>query len=139
MNYPKRGEMSEDGKYYTHTDGSVHNRIERKLSEYCGDKPCSLYDKEGDCPPYVNYEPCRYSLVKGAYVPSAEEQEACDMARAAIQNCSTHYYWSRPMDIRTCEHNMNHCHSCSCLTAKSCPSRAYLAAHGDANAWEVMP
>lgn len=23
MNYPKRGQMSEDCKYYTHTDGSV--------------------------------------------------------------------------------------------------------------------
>lgn len=63
------------------------------------------------------------------YVPSDPEQAACDMARAMIVVCGALY-----------SENYDHCGACNgCfrLEEKSCPARSYLAAHGDASAWEV--
>lgn len=62
-------------------------------------------------------------ISKGAYVPTDEEREACDMARKMIALCS----------------DMADCNYCLHVEKKSCPARAYLAKHGDPNAWEVKP
>lgn len=89
--YPSRGEMSKDGKYYTSTNGNVYEHGKRKI--------------------------------EGAYVPTDEEREACDMAREMIALCS---------DMADCDYCLN-------FEKKSCPARAYMAAHGCAEAWEVKP
>lgn len=62
---------------------------------------------------------------KGAYVQTDEEREACDMALKMIALCQEH------VDLL--------CNMCMHITHKTCPARAYLAAHGCANAWEVKP
>ncbi len=127
MTYPKRGEMSEDGKFYTHTDGSVHEKL---IVPSEGWRMCV------NCSFFVDYDcesgrvaPCTeatiFKRIDGAYVLSAEEQEACDMARAMIVVCMNDYRVEAS------------CNGCGQLSEKTCPARAYLAAHGDANAWEV--
>lgn len=123
MNYPKRGEMSEDGKYYTHTDGSVHEVTDTNC------QACSAFTH--DFCKTLRVCTSGWQVVEGAHVPSAEEQEACDMARAMIYRCSCYRYEL----LHGCD--AKPCNSCSLFTSKSCPARAYLASHGDANAWEV--
>ena len=117
--YPRRGEMSEDGNYYTHTDGSVHE-VEIGVANGC--HVCSVGKTKNEC-----YALCSWAnhfrLVEGAYVQSDEEREACDMARKMIALCS----------------DMADCNYCLHIEKKSCPARAYLAEHGCADAWEVKP
>ena len=129
-NYPKRGELSEDGKVYTAMDGTVHLFKARLHGEACGDRPCSLYMFDEDCPRNVNSnDPCCYSLSPGAYVPSAEEAEACDMARAMIDHCGFHRWLADKAGGVCCTKFIDRC----------CESRSYLAAHKQADAWEVKP
>lgn len=96
--YPRRGKMSKDGKYYTSTNGNVYEFGKRKI--------------------------------EGAYVPTDEESEACDMARAAITKCEK---WHKHAMVET------KCNCCQYFLNKDCPARAYLAEHGCADAWEVKP
>lgn len=131
MNYPKRGEMSDDGRFYTHTDGSVHERL---IVPSEGWRMCV------NCSFFVDYDcesgrvaPCTeatiFKRIEGAYVTSAEEQEACDMARSMIVKCGG------PESTRCLYYGGGYL--CDDITNKSCPARAYLASHGDAHAWET--
>ena len=126
MNYPKRGQVSDDGKYYTHTDGRVHYRVERNPSEdTCSF--CSVAWLAHDGKPCATCEHAML-IVEGAYVPSDEEREACEMARNMIAEC---YAWiSGMMEAKDCS-------PCPNFADKSCPARKYPAAHGDEKAWEV--
>lgn len=128
--HPARGEMSADGKFYTHTDGTVHERITWPSDGWRMCPHCS-FAKHGCDGGRV--APCSetsvFRRIEGAYVYSADEQAACDMARAMIVVCGALY-----------SENYDHCGACNgCfrLEEKSCPARSYLAAHGDASAWEV--
>jgi len=132
MNYPKRGQMSDDGKYYTHTDGSVHHRAEPEPStDSCSF--CSVEWLEHEGKPCDN---CKHVMwiVKGAYVPSDEERAACDMARQAIKRCDRFKRWYDEVEGGILPHG---CSLCSELKDRSCPARAYLASHGHQDAWEV--
>ena len=125
MNYPKRGCMSEDRKFYTHTDGSVHHRAEPNPSEdSCSF--CSLEWLEHDGRPCENCEHVMW-IIPGEYVPSDEEREACDMAREAIKKCVAHYAW------------LSGCKSCTWFIGKTCDTRKYLSAHHQPDAWDVKP
>lgn len=133
QNYPARGKMSEDGKYYTHTDGSVHERVEYADDVHVCDD-CSLVDLTGmvteiGCARCEFPKKCQWKHVAGAYVPTDEEREACDMARAMIKLCP-----QSPL-IEDAEH----CVGCPYLKDKDCPARGYLAAHHQQDAWEVNP
>lgn len=123
MNYPARGETSEDGRYYTHTDGAVHERV-----PFEGCRKCSLFGAAQcvnvSCGDLINGKMAMFKLVEGAYVQTAEETEACDMAWKMIAVCGPHDAFTP-------------CGSCKLFTEKLCPARAYLAKHGDATAWEV--
>lgn len=121
MNYPKRGQMSEDGKYYTHTDGSVH--VVNKNSKSCSG--CSLEKVDG-CRCSKGYA---WTLVWGAYVQTDEVQAACEMAREMIKKCCSIHVIA----------GGGCCNWCVSWFEKSCPARAYLAAHGQTDAWEVKP
>lgn len=120
--YPPRGEMSADGRQYTHTDGSVHEQ----QFYVVGCKECSLMNLTCHlCNDGSTTHPWR--LVDGAYVTSDEEREACDMARDAIRACDLMSSIGTPLL----------CRGCPKLSDKSCPARLYLAKHGDPDAWEV--
>jgi hypothetical protein len=121
MNYPKRGQMSEDGKVYTHTNGSVHKRF----FELSACDKCSLQkDACGEAECISGH----FEKIEGAYVPTDEEREACDMAHKAIGVCSCR-------TVTGCEYPSElTCHS---LIGKECVLRKYLADHGDAKAWEA--
>ena len=133
MTYPKRGEMSEDGKFYTHTDGTV-NSFDTSTG-FCNECVFVGVNCSKEVP--AKCQGGVFKRIEGAYVPSTEEQEACDMARAMIVNCGDYRYWSKPPDVRTSDHDKHHCVGCVELTERKCPARAYLAAHGDAHAWET--
>lgn len=127
MIYPKRGEMSEDGKFYTHTDGSVHACSgQNAWTRTCECEDCSVL-RFCHATAGLLGDRCGWSLVRDAS-PSDDEQEACDMARHCIDICKQYRSYSYD-DCKTCPH----------VTNRTCPARAYLAAHGDANAWEVTP
>ena len=122
--YPARGEMSADGKLYTGKNGSVYASTFDGTSDNC--TLCDVTECEGEIACATSYNLKR---IEGAYVPSTDEQAACDMARAMIVVCGALY-----------SENYDHCGACNgCfrLEEKSCPARSYLAAHGDASAWEV--
>lgn len=127
--YPARGKMSADGKYYTHADGSVHVEVRGECapgecgSNECSD--CSVAAKDGRCRADCTFE-THYEIVEGAYVQTDEEREACDMARKMIEICCQAAYASDDT-----------CNGCAYLDDQDCPARAYLAKHGDATAWEV--
>lgn len=123
MNYPARGESSADGRYYTHTDGTVHERVPLTLCSKCSMFLADCSDI--DCG-FIGNHHAMLRLVSGAYVPSAETSEACDMARAMIAKCE-----------RGWKQTYLPCASCGSYADKSCPARAYLAKHGAADAWEV--
>lgn len=126
MNYPKRGCMSEDGKYYTHTDGSVH---ERQLNTV-GCASCSLMNLTcGLCNDALTVHP--WKQVSGAYVPTDEEREACEAMRAGIVRCSLN-----GTGFEGCKSVIAPCHL---LTAKTCPLRAYLDSKKQPDAWEGKP
>ena len=132
MNYPKRGELSDDGKYYTHTDGSVHERV-----SFNGCNRCSLdeYCDTQELPPCgeIGCANTMFSRAPEAYVPSDEEQSACVMARAMINNC--HRSRSRWHGVG-CED----CVKCTgAITSTSCEARVWLAKYHQPDAWEVKP
>lgn len=125
--YPPRGQMSADGKYYTHTNGSVHVLVEGKEN---GCNVCSMCsDFEGCRAACTNRTHCE--LAEGAHGPSEDDdgavREACDMARDAIRACDLMSSMGTPLL----------CRGCPKLSDKSCPARLYLAKHGDPDAWEV--
>lgn len=120
MNYPKRGQMSDDGNYYTHTDG----RVFKSSVDDCRD--CDMADESVHdlCGPLCHNG---WSRAEGAYVTTDEEQAACDMARAMIKKCCSIHVIA----------GGGCCNWCVSWFEKSCPARAYLAAHGQPDAWEV--
>lgn len=121
MNYPKRGEMSDDGKFYTHTDGSVH---ETEIGRDNGCHVCSVDKSNERCHAECGFS-SHFRLVEGAYVPSDEEREACDMARHQISICNM-------------RNNIVNCRKdCVWFVDKTCPARLYLAAHKQQDAWVV--
>lgn len=128
QNYPARGKMSADGRYYTHTDGSVHVQ-KKEVSKTCAG--CSVAKCEGFCLANCTFE-TRFALVEGAHVSTAEESEACQMAREAICLCGN--FRGLALLVRS----RQSCARCSWLADKRCPARAYLDKHGDPNAWEVQ-
>lgn len=131
--YPARGMISADGKFYTHWDGTVHERSVRKPGEACGDHLCSMYDKEGDCPKHFNAEPCSYRLIEGAHVPSADEQAAEAAIRAGIENCQS-------MAAMRCDGGGDPDSACNLFLGKWCHLRKYLSdVIRDPKAWEVVP
>ena len=115
MNYPKRGCISDDGKFYTHTDGRVFTRNENA----CGVRSCSTCSRE--------LRKVCMDIIKGAYVPSDEEREACYMARRAIKKCVAYYAWS------------SGCASCKWFIARTCDTRKYLESKHQPDAWEANP
>lgn len=121
--YPKRGQTSSDGKTYTDHDGTVHVWTPRRLGEKCEDANCSMFGKESPCPDPAEDAPCGWLKVEGAYVPSDDVLEACEMARKAIVMCSVR--------------DDSECDGCYEFHNKSCHLRLFLAAHGDQKAWEV--
>lgn len=94
--YPARGEMSADGKFYTHMDGTVHKHTSYFAGYFdknpkrspCG--TCSMLD-DGVCQDVDDICSCAggyFELVPGAYVPTEAEaaiSEACEMARAMVK------------------------------------------------------
>ena len=106
MNYPKRGCRSKDLKTITYYNG--------KVAVFCETEK-------------------KWKIIKGAYVPSDEEREACDMARAMIHMCGYFRGLAIPAQSRQA------CGRCSDLSNKSCPARLYLAAHKQPDAWEIKP
>lgn len=124
--YPKRGHMSEDGKVYTDCKGGVHERVAdmKQSNLLMCPGACSLLAVDDFYPRDHNEESiCRWTLIEGAYVPSDCELEACEMARAMIEQCVF---------------SGGDCSDCGAFTDQNCPARVYLAAHGDAQAWEVV-
>lgn len=124
--YPKRGQVSEDGQYYTHKDGTVHEHSDtncQACSAFMYDFNCSVTPR--------NNGPCGYHVIEGAYVLSADELEACDMARKAIEQCGRDYVYPCQPKCKTelCEH----------LVDKTCHLRKWLERCGQADAWTVMP
>ena len=130
--YPKRGEFSADGRYYTHVDGSVHEGV-----KWDGCENCSL-DEYCDT---VELQPCSglsaangktmFAVVEGVCVPSNDAIEASEMARAMIRLCAYFRGLATPAQMR------HGCERCSEFSNKSCPGRAFLAKHGQDRAWEV--
>lgn len=138
--YPARGEMSADGKFYTHTDGTVHKHTPYTAG-YFESGPsrspcdsCSMLD-DGVCQCVDIYCSCvggYFELVSGAYVPTEAEAaitEACEMARAMVKQCSYYRALAKSFRVR------NACESCSDRTNRTCPARRYLAKHGATDAW----
>jgi len=120
--YPRRGQLSEDGKLYTHMDGSVYEKVSE--SHVCSVADCK---KCSNVPFYC----MRWSRIEVAYVQTEEERDACDMARNMIEQCS----YFRGLAIPA--HSRQSCGRCSYLSNKVCPAREYLAKHGCSDAWEV--
>lgn len=122
--YPKRGCMSApDQKYHTHTNGDVYERN-------C--QTCQFVKGNGFCGYEVGgHRPCNWKKVEGAYVPSAEEQAACEMARRMILMCGYFRGIAIPAQSRQA------CGRCPDLSNKSCPARKDLERCGQADAWEV--
>ena len=130
--YPKRGEFSADGRYYTLADGSVHEGV-----KWDGCDKCSL-DEYCDT---VEFQPCRglsaangqkmFAFIEGVCVPSNDTIEACEMARAMIRLCAYFRGLAAPAQSRQA------CERCSEFSNKSCPAREFLAKHGQERAWEV--
>lgn len=117
MNYPKRGCISDDGKFYTHTDGRVFTRNENA----CGGRSCSTCSRE--------LRKVCMDIIEGSYVTSDEEREACDMARAAIEQCNVGF------GTKGCLHGA----TCFFFVTSSCHLRMYLASKHQPDAWEVKP
>lgn len=119
--WPERGQMSEDGKYYTHTDGRL---VVIKKTEYC--LTCFL---RSECDRGRLFVTCRYaalSVVEGPYVPSADQRVAEAAMRAMIAMCP-----GRDKDLNTC-------HGKGCFDLQTCPLRRYLSDElHDPKAWEV--
>lgn len=69
MNYPKRGTKSEDGRLYTHTDGSVHEVTDTNC------QACTGF-LDDFCSPIMG---CQggWARIEGAFVPTDEVLEAC--------------------------------------------------------------
>ena len=113
-NYPKRGQKSDDGRYYTHTDGSVHEII-----DYTECATCSVFS--GDDCDFVCPKNKQFRLIKGACFPNDEVKEACDKMREMIQ---------------TCQENGRDCVDCGRFQRREdCPARLYLAKHKQEDAW----
>lgn len=124
MNYPARGETSEDRHYYTHTNGTVYERVPVDECQNCSFVRTGKCHKVR-CVTFKNGYMAMFKLVEGAYVQSAEESEACDMARAHITMCETHHI------------SHDGCEACCEFGTKKCHLRKYLAKHGATDAWEV--
>lgn len=128
--YPARGQMSDDGKVYTDKDGAVHEVTDTNWQDCTG---CT----HDFCGPSLG---CKggWHRIKGAYVPSSEEVAACDMARAMIEYCEDfRSLWECGENHSPTIGRPSGCICCPKFANKSCPARVYLAAHGDATAWEV--
>ena len=125
MNYPKRGCLSEDGKYYTHTDGTVWLYLGQPTPNRGKCVVCKWRARGTKCGA-ERPSGCNYRQVAGAYVLSDEEQSACDMARKQIYRCA---YMARLVNCKNCEF----------FKAKKCDARLFLAAHQQPDAWEVKP
>ena len=79
MNYPKRGRKSGEGKYYTHTDGSVHD-LGHPKDHVSACKGCSLVSACNETSLEKGLlcgQRGPYQKIEGAYVPTDEEQAAC--------------------------------------------------------------
>jgi len=124
--WPERGQMSEDGKYYTHTDGRL---VVIKKTEYC--LTCFLRS-ECDCGRL--FVTCRYaalSVVEGPYVPSADERVAEAAMRAHIIVCAG---WTGV----PCDGGGDADIQCDMFKNRTCHLRRYLAdVIRDPKAWEV--
>lgn len=81
IGWPARGEVSADRRFYTHTDGSVHERDPD--NHYC--TKCSLFQTNCDNVPCYGTQ---WNLVEGAYVPSADELAACDGITGHCKRCA---------------------------------------------------
>lgn len=124
--YPPRGQFSTDGIIYTHDDGSVHRRVVRSNPDECAGVLCSLYHIVGDCPDYINNEPCQYELINGAYVPTELEvlkADSCEAMRFIVGVCN--------------ENNYSECGDCRSFINRTCTARKWLERCGEKNAWEV--
>lgn len=120
--WPARGQMSTDEKYYTDHEGRVHEYS--PMSEEYACARCSLYALP--CSHLNDREPCGFRLIEGAYVPSADERVAEKVMRAMIAMCP-----GRDKDLNTC-------HGKGCFDLQTCPLRRYLSDElHDPKAWEV--
>lgn len=124
--WPKRGETSEDGKYYTHTDGRVYEILRSTLGSW---ETCALCSFKTECRGgrvvdcgHLQY----FRVIEGVFVISDAEQKACDMARAMIKTCAGGTFCAGA-----------DCWFCICLEKGTCPARSYLADMKQPDAWEV--
>lgn len=132
--WPARGEMSEDGRYYTHTDGSVHELVDTNLRDWEMCSPCSMFLR---CDRSSCSEICtdthNMRLVHDAYVQSDDELAACEAMRGMIARCSKRSGGGAlgfdTVGCKWCEYSDKNVHGC--------PARAWLARCGQADAWEV--
>ena len=115
VEYPKRGTISADGKFYTNKNGQVFGK-DNELS-VC---------KKGHCKVCVNLEEfcSHWSKIESISVPSEEVAEAIIAMRIMIEQCD-----GVPGRCRRCSLR---------LMGKVCAAREYLEKHGIKNAWEAI-
>jgi len=138
--YPERGKVSEDGKFYTHVDGSVHENTH----DFGGDNVCAVCSLNDHSDTTTCFVDCNlaggsafWRKIEGAYVPSPEEREAYEAMREMIGECSGRQKF---IDIPFHKDiNLHGCATCNMFPDKSCPARLYLSKHGDEKAWSVTP
>jgi len=127
MKYPKRGCISKNGKYYTHTDGGVHMFLYKNSDGLkCVCKlPCYVGHVCNNVPLTCTH----WKIIEGAYVPSDEELIACDMAREMIYRCAAFRY-----ELKMGKED-NPCFNCLYSKDKSCPARKYIGSKKQPDAW----
>lgn len=129
--WPERGQMSDDGKYYTHTDGFVYHRVPRDKDSFCG--KCVWSRERKNCMACANpiANGCAWEVVEGPYVPSADQRVAETAMRAHIIVCAG---WTGV----PCDGGGDADIQCDMFKNRTCHLRRYLAdVIRDPKAWEV--